>query len=371
MRLRPVDEVVAWRTDERGRPIAYEGTGERCRIGPFTRFLLPELDGDFAAPGDLVRLFRLPVRGTPMAAIVNFTAGRAAVSPVWRRLVPAFFIIAIAFILDVSTAADGSVILGGILAGALPGLALRLAADKATSMTSEAWSYRARVHWQLARHLLAPGRPRPSETPSEEPDWEERLRLSWARALPGHEWREIAELSIPDGRLVAADPYDVGEGRYGVIEVPPGTYPVVLAFGHFGPPSSGLSETRAVHAWLALGEGEAARWEPVLDRAGSEYFVGVDSATAAFTAEGSIPTLLAAYDDGSRDGFASRLESFLLGAMRSSPWAVLEAGEARMAIFESGYGDGFYPVYRGFDEAGALVALAIDFRVAESIYFSR
>jgi hypothetical protein len=40
---------------------------------------------------------------------------------------------------------------------------------------------------------------------------------------------------------------------------------------------------------------------------------------------------------------------------------MLPAGEANIAMFESGWGDGFYASYFGFDEEGRVAALVTDF----------
>ena len=378
MSLRAIDEVVAWRCDSRGRPVAFEGARERRRIGPLTRFLLPALDSHFAAPGDLVRLYRLPIPGAPIAGMVNFTRRVAAVVPPYRRLGAAFPLWAVACAADLGWALDGRGILAGLAAAFPMILGFRLVAHHAAAATDEASAYKVQVYWHLARHMLAPDRPRQAEPPNRPPDWPARLAASHARTLPSHEWHEVARLPLPDGRLIACDPYDIGEEeRTSAVEVPPGTYPVVLAIGLFGPESSGLSEARVTHAWVALNDRAVARWEPVSEAEGSKRLVvGIDSGLASFSAAASAPALRSAHDDGSPYGFTAGLEKVLEERMRlpgggSGLWGLVEAAEASMVVFESGYGDGLYGLYRGFDEEGELAAVAIDFKVAESIYFAQ
>jgi hypothetical protein len=377
MSLRAIDEVVAWRSDSRGRPIAFEGARERRRIGRLTRILLPGLDSDFAAPGDLVRLYRLPIPGAPIAGMVNFTRRVAAVVPPYRRLAAAFPCWAVACAADLGWALDGRAILAGLVAALPMIIGFRLVAHHAAAATDEASAYKVQVYWHLARHRLAPDRPRRAEPPIEPPDWPARLAASYARALPSHEWHEVARLPVPDGQLIACDPYDIGEEeRTSTVEVPPGTYAVVLAIGLFGPETSGLSEARVTHAWVALNDRAIARWEPVSDAKGGKRLVGVDSGLASFSAAASAPALRAAHDDGSPCAFTTRLETVLEEKMRLPAggrglWGLVEADEARVVVFESGYGDGLYGLYLGLDQEGELAAVAIDFKVAESIYFAQ
>jgi hypothetical protein len=376
MSLRAIDEVIAWRCDSRARPVEFEGARERRRIGPLTRFLLPGLASGFAAPGDLVRLYRLPIPGAPIVGMVNFTRSAAAVVPPYRRLAAACVCWVPGIAADLRWALDGSGFLAGLIAALPIIIGLRVVAHQAAAATDEAFAYKVRVYWHLARHKLAPNRPRQPEPPDEPPDWPARLAESYARALASHEWHEIARLPVPDGRLIACDPYDIGEERTSAVDVPPGTYPVVLAIGLFGPETSGLSEARVTHAWVALTDEAVARWEPVSDAKGRKLLVGVDSGLASFSAAASAPALRAALDDGSPDAFATRLETVMDERMRlpaggQGLWGVVEAGEARLVVFESGYGDGLYDLYRGIGQKGELAAVAIDFKVAESIYFAR
>lgn len=376
MGLRAIDEVVAWHSDSRGRATALEGARERRRIGWLTRFLLPDLGSGFAAPGDLVQLYGLGVPGGPIVGATNFTRRTAVVVPPYRRLAVIAFCWAPAFAADLGWALDGWAIIAGLVAAFPLMLGFRLAAARAEAATDEATAYKVQVYWQLARHRLAPDRPR-REPPDEPPDWPARLSASHARALPSHEWHEVARLPLPDGRLVACDPYDIGqEERASAVDVPPGTYPIVLAVGLFGPEGSGLSEARVTHAWVALNDRAIDRWEPVADAEGRKRLVGVGSGLASFSAAASAPAIRAAHDDGSEYGFATRLEQVLEERMTlpgggGSLWGLVEADGARMVVFESGYGDGVYDLYRGLDEEGELAAVAVDFKVAGSIYFAR
>jgi hypothetical protein len=372
MNLEALDQVVAWRTKSRDRPVLFEGARERLRIGPVTRFLLPDLHSESAAPGDLVRLYRLPIPGSPIAGFVNFTRQIAAVVPPYRRLVAACAFWAVALVADLRWGLDGAALLAGLIATLPMIFAFRFVAHEAEAMTDDDSAYRARVCWQLARHRLAPKAP-PPQAPAQPPDWVARLADSYAGALPSHEWRSIANLPVPDGRLTACDPYDIGEEQKNVIEVPPGTYPVVLAVGLFGPPGSGLFEARVAHAWVQLRDAAVMGWEPICGAGGSRMLVGVDSGLASFSCAGTAPVLRAAYDDGSPDAFTTRLEEVLEEKLydgEDGGWTSIEAGEARLVVFESGYGDGLYDIYRGVDDDGKAVAIAIDFKVADSIYFA-
>ena len=60
----------------------------------------------------------------------------------------------------------------------------------------------------------------------------------------------------------------------------------------------------------------------------------------------------------------------LVDALNSAPvgsraWLLRPYGQANVAMFSSGWGDGFYASWFGLDEAGRVVALVTDFGVVE------
>jgi hypothetical protein len=375
MGLPPLDELVGWRTDRRGRVTALEGARARHPIGWLGRFLLPELNEGFAEPGDLLCLLKPPALGRPMTAAANLTRRTAAVVSTPRRIAIMLAVFLPGVAAELLLGASGWVVIAAAFAASAAAAPFLFHRSRALTFLGVDALSRAELYWALARHRLAPNAPRrPEPEPEPEPDWAERLASSFAGTLPDHEWVDAGILPVPDGRLVACDPFDIARAVRRPIAIPPGTYKVVVAVGRFGPPGSTLAEHRVAHAWVRIGAGPAVRWEEAEDDSGEEAWVDVDSGCAAFTSAAAVPALIEAYREGEQEWLDPRLTEELQRQMAGSPvragrhWATVDAGEARMIAFESGYGDGGYRILRGVGPAGELVAVAVDFRVARWIY---
>jgi len=204
---------------------------------------------------------------------------------------------------------------------------------------------------------------------------------------------EVGRISLPTGRVIAADPFFSAESRPINATIEPGSYPVRIALGSL--PDWGH---RVLAARLDLLPGPAASWR----RAGSSF--GVDAGLACFMSieacdaferersafreaqpDGNYYTVLekslaatAPSEDGDEDlrRFTARVQAALAAGgdpvVTLSPgrpagkWALHRFGEGHsMAIFASGLGDGFYEVLAGEDAAGRVVSLLIDFGLIE------
>ncbi|MDQ3929552.1 MAG: DUF4241 domain-containing protein, partial [Chloroflexota bacterium] len=117
------------------------------------------------------------------------------------------------------------------------------------------------------------------EVPVEDTTW--RVRL---------EPRELADLVVVSGRVVACDPFTVYEGVLPFdLEVEPGRYPVILSIAHV----EENGDQRVAYAMLRFGEGRPVRWElatwpgkGLADLGEGEVFgYGVDAGTGSFMDE--------------------------------------------------------------------------------------
>ena len=207
-------------------------------------------------------------------------------------------------------------------------------------------------------------------------------RTDFRRALTPGAWFESAdgplhvrpvlagELLLPSGRIIATDPCylsHLDDTPPFVRTVPPGRYPVWLAMARL----QGEEPTfeRVACLVLQLRESSPARWELALrpeerlaDLAlGHFYGHGVDSGNACFVDAAAVEALNVAargtlYEEGvigryERDEWRSRAVDVSIGG----------AVSANLIACSSGYGDGCYPSWWGFDEAGNVCALATDF----------
>lgn len=195
------------------------------------------------------------------------------------------------------------------------------------------------------------------EVPVEEDTW--RVRL---------ERRELADLVVVSGKVVACDPFTVYEGVLPFdIEVEPGRYPVILSIARV----EENGDQRVAYAMLRLGEGQPVRWELATwpgkrleDLGVGEVFgYGVDAGTGSFMDETAAQKL--AQDEELIDKLLDDSRDNYVDTWSWTDFVVDEETGANVISFSSGFGDGFYPSYRAFDEEGRLVALVTDFGVVQ------
>lgn len=182
--------------------------------------------------------------------------------------------------------------------------------------------------------------------------------------------RAAGDLVLPTGTIVVCDPAISGDYPAFARRVAPGRYAVVLSIAIIG------NDQRVAYAMIRFAEGQVSQWElAVLGAAGPRETTaetegyGVDSATGCFMDRIVAQRLNEEHERYSRKE-VSRWRGFLEQVGRTYvdtwSWANVtfdpETG-ANLVAFSSGYGDGFYSSYFGFDAAGTLVCLVTDFGV--------
>lgn len=178
------------------------------------------------------------------------------------------------------------------------------------------------------------------------------------------------ELVLPSGRIIATDPCyltRLDDTPPFVRTVSPGPYPVWLALARKARDAPWAE--RVACMVLQLSEGPAVQWELAL-RPGERladlppghcYGHGVDSGNACFVDAAAVaaldPAMLGTlYLDGvvrayERARWRTRFVSVPLPG----------AAPVNLVACVSGYGDGYYPSWWGYDVAGGICALATDF----------
>ncbi|MDQ5824735.1 MAG: DUF4241 domain-containing protein [Chloroflexota bacterium] len=195
------------------------------------------------------------------------------------------------------------------------------------------------------------------EVPVQEDTW--RVRL---------ERREIADLVIVSGKVVACDPFTIYEDVLPFdLKVAPGRYPVVLSIAHV----EENNDQRVAYAMLRFGEGQPVRWElatwpgkGLADLGEGEVFgYGVDAGTGSFMDEVAARKLT--HDEDLIDKLLDDSHENYVDTWSWTNFVVDEETGANVVSFSSGFGDGFYPSYLAFDEGDRLVALVTDFGVVQ------
>ncbi len=180
---------------------------------------------------------------------------------------------------------------------------------------------------------------------------------------------EMGSVTLPTGRIVAADPLAQPDRRSFVRTVAPGRYPVTLF----------IAEERVVMAMLRLSDAPIARWELALvpgqstSRLEPGTFFGypVDTGlgsfmdAAAFAAvqrrEAAIRKELGPQANYYDDVLHAELSDGRLHLLHRP----MPDTEVDIAIFGSGWGDGSYPSIWGLSDKDVPVALVTDFHVLD------
>lgn len=174
-------------------------------------------------------------------------------------------------------------------------------------------------------------------------------------------------LKLPSGQICAADPFiALTDAKPFTQRTPSGAFPVRLAVGDF--PSGGV---RVAFARVDFSAKPVVRWrmavvegQDVATLRGDEIFgYGVDAGTGSFfdpVAGKAAARLLEANPDA--------WESWQTEGERNGPEVIgpysflldLPLGEANAIMFHSGWGDGFYASWFGYDADGNVAALVTD-----------
>lgn len=184
---------------------------------------------------------------------------------------------------------------------------------------------------------------------------------------------ELGRLKITSGQIVACDPLVYFDAPAFTVTVPPGDYPVRLAYAVLAE-----DHYRVALARVDFSSAPAVRWEMALTpgqsletlKKGEVFTYGVDSGTGAF-ADADAFAWADTRSDGEAlsDAWISAGEAE--GAARAIPHgflALVEAGpRSNIAIFSSGWGDGGYASWFGYDAEGRVVALVTDFAVVTAV----
>lgn len=199
---------------------------------------------------------------------------------------------------------------------------------------------------------------------------------------------EIGDVSLPTGEILACDPLvELGEAKAYIQKTPVGKYPVRIAvvpsedYGdRYACVKVEFSKNNPVVYELAV-TGE----EEKMDDAGEDeyYGFGVDAGMGCVADKKSQDEYIKYWNKLEEDGKADNpyddiFEELLAESAKQFPkyqrtggdWAnwTIPDTELNIPIFASGWGDGYYPCYFGYDEKGELCGFYILFIDIEKEY---
>jgi uncharacterized protein DUF4241 len=177
------------------------------------------------------------------------------------------------------------------------------------------------------------------------------------------------DLVLPTGRLVASDAFIVDAMPF-TLEVPAGPHPVSVVHAAFED-----GDRRVAAALVRFADRDPVRWELALVPGQDPRVLGpdeifgyaVDSGTGAFTSPEAVDRLK---DEDDYATYGKALLAAIPGKTLTDPLtAAVEvdpASGANVVAFASGFGDGAYPSYAGFDSEGNVVVVVTDFGILDA-----
>lgn len=177
-------------------------------------------------------------------------------------------------------------------------------------------------------------------------------------------------LNLPTGKIVANDPLCFFETIPFEKPVAPGNYPVILYIHHIE------DDRRVAFAEIRFTENLPYRFELALkERENAEelseddyYGYGVDSGTGGFMDKltcDEFVSLLETLEDGMLPELEEALNASYIDTYSTVNYK-LPGQEHNLVVFSSGFGDGCYSSYWGYDEYDKLCCLITDFKTIEN-----
>ncbi len=183
---------------------------------------------------------------------------------------------------------------------------------------------------------------------------------------------ELGKLKITSGKITVADPFVSTDEPPLALDVPSGEHPVRLAVLQ-----GTMGRGRVAFARADFSDRPVVRWEAAksidmqrdAENPGGTWGVSVDSGVAAFfdQAAGIAASAAVAADETFFDSWLERGQNAgykdkgASGAFRLAA----DVGPGNVLAFDTGWGEGTYTVYAGYDASQTLAALLIDFDILD------
>ncbi|UOQ51812.1 DUF4241 domain-containing protein [Hymenobacter cellulosivorans] len=175
----------------------------------------------------------------------------------------------------------------------------------------------------------------------------------------------LGNLPVPSGRIIATDPVSMRTTAF-TTKFPRGRFPVELAVAHFN------EDERVAFARIVFSAQPVARWEMALLR-GQKPLAIHDSAYYGYPVDGGTGLFIDARHMMGLKNYLNNqgaYEELFIKGFELSPSGqsyrtgfLIAAHSDTLATFSTGWGDGFYATYVGFDAQNHPCRLLTDFQV--------
>lgn len=176
----------------------------------------------------------------------------------------------------------------------------------------------------------------------------------------------IGDVALPSGKLVACDPIVFPEAEPFELPLPQGNFPVILSIAMLG------SDQRVAFATTRFRNTNPVAWDLMTteDQDTSSlkpdeiFGYPVDAGTGCFMDVKTSRTLQKVIQ-ANPDFYETIIAEFDKTYVPTWSWTNLKlgSGEQNLMAFTSGFGDGFYASYAGFDDEGEVSVVVTDFSV--------
>lgn len=178
--------------------------------------------------------------------------------------------------------------------------------------------------------------------------------------------KEIGPLLIKEGLIIACDPFLYNDDPPFTTQFPIGSFPVDLAVAQIN------DDERVAFARISFSGNKPVSWtmaviegQDLSTLTEEQIFgYGVDAGTGAFL-DVSGGRELQSYLSADSNNFQVLIDAMEVNYKDTWDWLIWEQGGSNVAMFKSGWGDGAYASYIGYDENGQICRLVTDFCVID------
>jgi Protein of unknown function (DUF4241) len=177
----------------------------------------------------------------------------------------------------------------------------------------------------------------------------------------------VGNLLLITGELVACDPFVCVDSEPFALELPRGSFPLVLSVAHIETDQRVAFATLLIRptqpeSWtmLTLGDQDLSKLKD-----GEIFGYPVDSGTGCFMDSSALRAL----EQKMREQemfYETMIAEMDKTYIHTWNWLNMTFGEANLIAFSSGFGDGVYATYAGYDKEGQISAVVTDFGILET-----
>jgi hypothetical protein len=177
---------------------------------------------------------------------------------------------------------------------------------------------------------------------------------------------DIGSIKIESGEIIAGDPIIIQDAKPFVQKFPIGEFPVQLSIAKFN------DDERVAFSRILFSDSPVVKWEFALHEgqeqkpidSGAFYGYGVDAGTGMFIDKKARDAFQLRYKPGDvyTEVFINEMNKHYRHTWQ---YVLYEFDTYNLASFSTGYGDGSYGTYVGYDSKGNICRLLTDFGLVE------